>query len=691
MAAQADELDSGAAVWDSLRSHSPPGSPSESHSRALPELPKHATSDQSEDAERSGELASQTANFDPLASLTTAQDESSQAQPPLIGLPMPTSPPLPAPPVGEAPQREPKQGLTQSPSLTFSSIASAFKARLSPSLNSDVASGFLTPSASSPRATAPSSRAGTPESSLFAAVAGRRPQQRSLSGTPQQASQPMLLRTSQQNALPAVQSEEDAPPAAPDPAREKQVTQEDEDVPFDFNRFLEQMRSRQADVIARYLRSFLKEFAKRPWSVNDQIRVINDFLDFITLKMRSCEVWKDASEREFDNAIEAMEKLVMNRLYHLTFTPAIAQSASPTFSTDDLERDQILTQRIQLFRWVSEEHLDLPQAEQTSAFVEFARTELLKINQYKAPRDKLICILNCCKVIFGLIRQLAADQGADTFMPLLIYVVLQANPPHLVSNLQYIQRFRNPERLQGESGYYLSSLNGAIGFIESMDHSSLSNITQHEFEANVEDAIAHLPSESSPVLEPFKRFTRAEQEQPSAAEPDDIAATEADTASALEQPGATLPSITRGFLQKSGDNLTKTVSKPLNAIGKIFDELAISSKESDLRPPSESGTPLPSPARRRGYSPWQAGAPTDRPASAGSSLLPQTQPGDYRPDNQSAATVQAEIDRAHEAAHSAALGTLQQIFPTMTSDVLEIVLVSQKGDLERSIDRLLEM
>jgi hypothetical protein len=28
-------------------------------------------------------------------------------------------------------------------------------------------------------------------------------------------------------------------------------------------------------------------------------------------------------------------------------------------------------------------------------------SELLKINHYKAPRDKLICVLNCCKVIFG--------------------------------------------------------------------------------------------------------------------------------------------------------------------------------------------------------------------------------------------------------------------------------------------------
>jgi hypothetical protein len=32
--------------------------------------------------------------------------------------------------------------------------------------------------------------------------------------------------------------------------------------------------------------------------------------------MRECDVWKDISEKEFDNAKEGMEKLVMNRLYN---------------------------------------------------------------------------------------------------------------------------------------------------------------------------------------------------------------------------------------------------------------------------------------------------------------------------------------------------------------------------------------
>ena len=38
---------------------------------------------------------------------------------------------------------------------------------------------------------------------------------------------------------------------------------------------------------------------------------------FIAIRMREAEVWRNATDDEFDNALEAMEKLVMNRLYEL--------------------------------------------------------------------------------------------------------------------------------------------------------------------------------------------------------------------------------------------------------------------------------------------------------------------------------------------------------------------------------------
>jgi hypothetical protein len=104
------------------------------------------------------------------------------------------------------------------------------------------------------------------------------------------------------------------PPPQPDP---------EPDLPFDFQRFLEQLRHKSADPVAKYLRSFLLEFGKKPWMVHEQVKIISDFLEFITKKMASCEVWRTVSDAEFDNAREGMEKLVMNRLYSQTFSPAI--------------------------------------------------------------------------------------------------------------------------------------------------------------------------------------------------------------------------------------------------------------------------------------------------------------------------------------------------------------------------------
>ena len=158
-------------------------------------------------------------------------------------------------------------------------------------------------------------------------------------------------------------------PPTPDP---------EPDLPFDFHRFLEQLRHRSADPVARYLRSFLLEFGKKQWMAHEQVKFIHDFLAFIANKMAQCEVWRGVSDAEFDNAKEGMEKLVMNRLYSQTFSPAITPPASASSGTgkrknlekmlghgrrgqhqEDIERDDILGQKVLIYSWVKEEHLDI--------------------------------------------------------------------------------------------------------------------------------------------------------------------------------------------------------------------------------------------------------------------------------------------------------------------------------------------
>jgi hypothetical protein len=110
------------------------------------------------------------------------------------------------------------------------------------------------------------------------------------------------------------------------------------DQPFDFHRFLDQLRHRTADPVAKFLRSFLNEFGKKQWMVHEQVKIISDFLAFITNKMAQCEVWRNVSDAEFDNAKEGMEKLVMNRLYSQTFSPAIPPPPIPTGSSSKGKR-----------------------------------------------------------------------------------------------------------------------------------------------------------------------------------------------------------------------------------------------------------------------------------------------------------------------------------------------------------------
>jgi Rab5 GDP/GTP exchange factor len=164
-------------------------------------------------------------------------------------------------------------------------------------------------------------------------------------------------------------------------------------LPFDFHRFLEQLKNKKADPVARYLKSFLQEFGKRQWMVHEQVKIISDFLAFIANKMAQCEVWREVSDAEFDNAREGMEKLVMNRLYTQTFSPAIAPpqpipGAKPKKRggerpmgpgrrgqhQEDVERDEILAQKINIYGWVREEHLDItPVSESGKRFLILAQ------------------------------------------------------------------------------------------------------------------------------------------------------------------------------------------------------------------------------------------------------------------------------------------------------------------------------
>lgn len=94
------------------------------------------------------------------------------------------------------------------------------------------------------------------------------------------------------------------------------------------------------------------------------------------------------------------------------------------------------------------------------------------MNSHRQVWRKLECLIRCSKCIFDALKEsrsgylvfymyficyyfvnLGAPASADEFLPVLIYVVLKANPPLIQSNLNFISRYALQYRImRGESG-----------------------------------------------------------------------------------------------------------------------------------------------------------------------------------------------------------------------------------------------
>nr|GMD40283.1 vacuolar protein sorting-associated protein 9A-like [Ipomoea batatas] len=211
--------------------------------------------------------------------------------------------------------------------------------------------------------------------------------------------------------------------------------------PLTWHDFLERMRQPSAADFVKAIKSFIVSFSNNAPDPERDSKAVQEFLGNMEAAFRAHSLWAGCSEDELESAGEVEP---MTHTYGF----------------------------------------------------QLAQKELQKINMYKAPRDKLVCILNCCKVINNLLINASSSAGenppgADDFLPVLIYVTIKANPPQLHSNLLYIQRFRHETRLVSEAAYFFTNILSAESFIRNIDAKALS-MDETEFESNMQSAQAVL-------------------------------------------------------------------------------------------------------------------------------------------------------------------------------------------------------
>ena len=111
---------------------------------------------------------------------------------------------------------------------------------------------------------------------------------------------------------------------------------------------------------------------------------------------------------------------------------------------DETQKNQQFNLKMRHYKFVAPEHLELNSEEVSHEKLNAAQNELEKLPKVKLPQDKLVCIVNACKIIGGLITFGNENQGygADDFLPALIFCLLHSELKDVFSEISFVKLFK---------------------------------------------------------------------------------------------------------------------------------------------------------------------------------------------------------------------------------------------------------
>ncbi|GIY04819.1 GTPase-activating protein and VPS9 domain-containing protein 1 [Caerostris darwini] len=173
----------------------------------------------------------------------------------------------------------------------------------------------------------------------------------------------------------------------------------------------------------RYLQHFVRSFQELVVADEKAIKV-EEFLNYLFSYVQSDPMWQTASGMQIEHAKAVIEHSVMSRIYTFALHPN---------GDGDVLRDKVLHEHMQkLSQVITPNHKDLiiPKIYHSECPWPSAQAELVNINAYKTPRDKIQCVLRCCNTIMNLLSMASNKSvpAADDLMPVLVFVLIKANP-----------------------------------------------------------------------------------------------------------------------------------------------------------------------------------------------------------------------------------------------------------------------
>eukprot|EP01114_Cavostelium_apophysatum_P021752 TRINITY_DN7674_c0_g1_i1.p1 TRINITY_DN7674_c0_g1~~TRINITY_DN7674_c0_g1_i1.p1 ORF type:complete len:874 (+),score=154.87 TRINITY_DN7674_c0_g1_i1:85-2706(+) len=158
---------------------------------------------------------------------------------------------------------------------------------------------------------------------------------------------------------------------------------------------------------------------------------IKGVINFAKNLIKSHGLWQNASEEEINMAVKLIERKLIANIFDRLFRP-ISDDIQLSEGLDKLRSRDVSLQLADF---------DISPKYRSESPWYFAQAELRKINSFKSPYDKFLCISRCWEVISNCVS-LLDDPGPDDCFPIMAFVVYslaRSSPDFMVySNIKFI-------------------------------------------------------------------------------------------------------------------------------------------------------------------------------------------------------------------------------------------------------------
>lgn len=192
---------------------------------------------------------------------------------------------------------------------------------------------------------------------------------------------------------------------------------------------------------------------------NDVSKAFLAYMQIVREALRCHPMYSGAKDEELDQLVEEVEKHLTRRMYR------------EIFPMEPTAKDFCLHEAAGKLAWVQPEHLDIPLHNRNEAMWKYAIQALKDTDERMSPVEKLNCLVECITIIVNVLELCSSsDAGisSDDSLPIIIYIVIKAQPKWMYSNLNYINKFRDQSKMLAQSGFCFSQIQSAIQFIENV-------------------------------------------------------------------------------------------------------------------------------------------------------------------------------------------------------------------------------